>query len=140
MAMAALTKTRSLRSRRQLCHFDHCSNSRVSGSAPLGEERIFCYASLASGLDIVRKCLGQHEIATIQTTTSTPANNATDFITQLTFTGTGSFTGTMTPITTAVPEPSKWAMMILGFAGLGFMAYGRNAKPASGSKPTLMAV
>ena len=23
----------------------------------------------------------------------------------------------------AVPEPSTWAMMILGFAGVGFMAY-----------------
>jgi len=32
-------------------------------------DRTFRYASLASGLDIVRKCLGQHEIATIQTTT-----------------------------------------------------------------------
>jgi len=31
-------------------------------------ERIFRYASLASGLDIVRKCLGQHEIAMMQTT------------------------------------------------------------------------
>jgi hypothetical protein len=27
-----------------------------------------CYASLSSGLDIVRKTLGQHEIATVQTT------------------------------------------------------------------------
>jgi hypothetical protein len=33
-----------------------------------GDDRTFRYASLASGLDIVRKCLGQHEIATIQTT------------------------------------------------------------------------
>jgi len=31
---------------------------------------------------------------------------------------------------TAVPEPSTWAMMILGFAGIGFMAYRRNSKPA----------
>jgi hypothetical protein len=29
-----------------------------------------------------------------------------------------------------VPEPSTWAMMILGFAGIGFMAYRRNSKPA----------
>ena len=29
-----------------------------------------------------------------------------------------------------VPEPSTWVMMLLGFAGLGFMAYGRQAKPA----------
>jgi hypothetical protein len=32
-------------------------------------ERSFRYAPLASGLDIVRKTLGQHEIATLQTTT-----------------------------------------------------------------------
>ena len=31
-------------------------------------ERSFCYAPLSSGLDIVRKILGQHEIATVQTT------------------------------------------------------------------------
>jgi len=29
-----------------------------------------------------------------------------------------------------VPEPSTWAMMLLGFVGLGFMAYRRKAKPA----------
>ena len=33
-----------------------------------GKEQIFNYASLSSGLDIVRKTLGQHEIATVQTT------------------------------------------------------------------------
>jgi len=30
----------------------------------------------------------------------------------------------------AVPEPSTWAMLLLGFAGLGFMAYRRKSKPA----------
>jgi hypothetical protein len=29
-----------------------------------------------------------------------------------------------------VPEPSTWAMMILGFAGVGFMAYRRKSKPS----------
>jgi hypothetical protein len=39
------------------------------GSGRPGEgERSFRYAPLASGLDIVRKTLGQHEIATLQTT------------------------------------------------------------------------
>jgi hypothetical protein len=32
---------------------------------------------------------------------------------------------TLDPIAGAVPEPSTWAMLILGFAGLGFMAYRR---------------
>jgi hypothetical protein len=33
-----------------------------------GGQRLFRYASLSSGLEIVRKTLGQHEIATVQTT------------------------------------------------------------------------
>src|SRR5450759_1060940 len=35
---------------------------------PREADRTFRYASLASGLDIVRKALGKHEIATVQTT------------------------------------------------------------------------
>jgi hypothetical protein len=31
-------------------------------------------------------------------------------------------------LTTDVPEPSTWAMMILGFFGIGFMAYRRQSK------------
>jgi PEP-CTERM motif len=31
---------------------------------------------------------------------------------------------------TTVPEPSTWAMLLLGFAGIGFLAYRRNTKPA----------
>jgi hypothetical protein len=34
------------------------------------------------------------------------------------------------PSVSAVPEASTWAMMILGFAGLGFMAHRRKSKPA----------
>jgi hypothetical protein len=37
---------------------------------------------------------------------------------------------TAAPLTAAVPEISTWAMMILGFVGLGFMAYRRKSKPA----------
>src|SRR5207342_131359 len=35
---------------------------------PRESDRTFRYASLSSGLDIVRKALGKHEIATVQTT------------------------------------------------------------------------
>jgi len=35
---------------------------------PREEDRTFRYAPLSSGLDIVRKCLGRHEIAVVQTT------------------------------------------------------------------------
>jgi hypothetical protein len=38
-----------------------------------------------------------------------------------------TFSGT---IASAVPEPSTWAMLILGFCGIGFMGYRRKSKPA----------
>src|SRR5262245_47258538 len=40
----------------------------LRAAAPGEAQRTFRYAPLSSGLDIVRKTLGQHEIATIQTT------------------------------------------------------------------------
>jgi hypothetical protein len=40
----------------------------IRGGRPGEAERSFRYAPLSSGLDIVRKTLGQHEIATVQTT------------------------------------------------------------------------
>ena len=43
----------------------------------------------------------------------------------------GQATGTPVPLlTTAVPEPSTWAMMLLGFCGVGFMAYRRKSMAA----------
>jgi ERF superfamily len=42
-----------------------------------GRDRTFRYASLSSGLDIVRKTLGKHEIATVQTTA---IDNAAGFV------------------------------------------------------------
>src|SRR5580704_14958922 len=40
----------------------------IKSDAGAAGDRSFRYASLSSGLDIVRKALGQHEIATVQTT------------------------------------------------------------------------
>jgi hypothetical protein len=40
----------------------------LTGNRPDEPGRTFRYASLSAGLDIVRKVLGQHEIATLQTT------------------------------------------------------------------------
>jgi hypothetical protein len=37
---------------------------------------------------------------------------------------------TTVTLTDGVPEPSTWAMMILGFAGIGFVTYRRKSKPA----------
>ena len=40
----------------------------IRASHPRDRDQIFKYAALSSGLDIVRKALGSHEIATVQTT------------------------------------------------------------------------
>ena len=42
----------------------------------------------------------------------------------------GTSTGDLNIQIGAVPEPSTWAMMILGFAGVGFMAYRRKSQGA----------
>src|SRR5204862_2861905 len=50
----------------------------------MGEgERSFRYAPLSSGLDIVRKALGQHEIATVQTTEIDQARGIVSLTTML---------------------------------------------------------
>ena len=43
----------------------------------------------------------------------------------------GNFTVSGSLASGAVPEPSTWAMMLLGFVGLGFMAYRKTKKSAA---------
>jgi ERF superfamily len=52
----------------ELANPEKSLTATVHAAFPREEDRTFRYASLSSGLDLVRKCLGQHEIATIQTT------------------------------------------------------------------------
>jgi hypothetical protein len=47
----------------------------------------------------------------------------------------GAYTIVVTQLAPAVPEPSTWAMMILGFAGVGFMTYRRQRRARSESWP-----
>jgi hypothetical protein len=55
----------------------------IRSDGPKGTEQSFRYASLASGLDIVRKTLGQHEIATVQTTAIDQSAGAVNLTTVL---------------------------------------------------------
>jgi hypothetical protein len=56
----------------------------IRNAAPGGEgQRTFHYAPLSSGLDIVRKTLGQHEIATVQTTAIDQASGIVNLTTML---------------------------------------------------------
>src|SRR3954463_10747716 len=52
----------------ELVNPEKALTATIASPFPREGDRTFRYASLSSGLDIVRKCLGQHEIATVQTT------------------------------------------------------------------------
>jgi hypothetical protein len=60
---AALAKAQA-----ELVNPEKSLTATIRPDGPRGAEKTFSYAPLSSGLDIVRKTLGQHEIATVQTT------------------------------------------------------------------------
>jgi hypothetical protein len=67
---------------------------------------------------------------------SGPASTFTSFTSDATYTFAGGNSiqidaiSVSYQVTTAVPEPSTWAMLLLGFAGVGFVAYRRKSKSA----------
>jgi ERF superfamily len=52
----------------ELANPEKSLTATLPSAVPGGSDKGFRYASLASGLDLVRKCLGRHEIATVQAT------------------------------------------------------------------------
>ena len=60
---AALAKAQS-----EIANPEKSLTATIESPFPREGQRTFRYASLSTGLDIVRKCLGQNEIATIQST------------------------------------------------------------------------
>src|ERR1700724_3240494 len=59
----ALAKAQS-----ELTNPEKSLTATIRSPFPREDDRTFRYASLSSGLDLVRKALGKHEIATVQTT------------------------------------------------------------------------
>ena len=57
---------------------------------PREHNRTFRYASLATGLEIVRKCLTKHEIATVQATAIEPQTGLIKLTTTLLHTSEGN--------------------------------------------------
>jgi hypothetical protein len=115
------------------------SNLSFSASEPtLGGEQVFF--SLSPGFGVVYYQWdfgdGTQELSAFPSISYNYVSNGLFFAS---VTGEGSnndlITNTLTVAVsisgiTAVPEPSTWAMMILGFVGVAFMAYRRKSKPA----------
>src|SRR5678816_578082 len=56
------------RAQAEIANPEKALTATIRSPFPREEDRTFRYASLSSGLDIVRKSLGRQEIATVQTT------------------------------------------------------------------------
>lgn len=64
----------------------------------------------------------------IETSASLDPANPLAFVTGLTFSGGGTVSMTQTPITASVPEPSTYALILLG---AGVVAFGARRRPAA---------
>jgi hypothetical protein len=91
--------------------------SRLAGDLcrdAAGQTFNFTQHGFASGVS-------EFEITGLDPNAGVSPTDITAFVTGLTFMTDGNFTGTMQAIAVnAVPEPSTWALMLLGFLGLGF--------------------
>ncbi len=67
----------------------------------------------------------------IETSANLDPGSTTAFVTGLSFTGSGQFTGTQTPIAVSVPEPGALALMLFGGGLLSWRM--RRVRPASGN-------
>jgi hypothetical protein len=61
-------------------------------------------------------------------TASAPTSLLTEQVLKAGVSGNGAISINMISLTTAVPDPSTWAMMLAGLAGLGWLAHARKCK------------
>jgi hypothetical protein len=75
-------------------------------------------AALRAGSEYFFDGLGvdSFRVLGIETSAGLDPSDVTAFVTTLSFSGDGRFTGTMTPLTAAVPEPQTWALFAAGLA------------------------
>ncbi len=74
------------------------------------------------------------QYSTVNSSSSPVGGNATDILAYVGKVGPYTNVETSQPPPAPVPEPSTWAMMLLGFAGLGLLGYRRGSARASTSR------
>src|ERR1700720_4191996 len=113
----------------ELANPEKSLTATIRSPFPREGDRSFRYASLSSGLDLVRKSLGRHEIATVQTTSIDEAAGLIRLITTLAHSS-GEWVSSDWPVCFAsktppphgmgapLPSPRRYALFTLvGIAG-----------------------
>jgi hypothetical protein len=94
----------------ELVNPENSLTATIRTGRPGDGERSFRYAPLSSGLDIVRKTLGQHEIATLQTTAIDQSAGMVNLTTTLAH-ASGEWIASDWPVRSPrPPTPSAWAL------------------------------
>lgn len=85
-----------------------------------GGTAVLLYKDLAGGVTYTFAAGGvtAFRVTGIELEAGLDPNDTAAFVTAVSFTGDGVFTGTQTPLTAPVPEPSTWALFGLGLAAL----------------------
>ena len=103
---------------------------------PREDDRTFRYASLASGLDIVRKTLSQQEIATIQTTRTEQATGQIHLTTLLAH-ASGEWISSDLPVCTSkdLEAPHRMGPRSLTRAGTRFLPWSESPGKTIWTRP-----
>jgi hypothetical protein len=100
-------------------------------SVTSGEKFTFSHddgLTFSIGSDLVVNAPGPTSAVTTTGTYTGPSGNEPFVLTYAETDGAPAVLNVDLPLTSSVPEPSTWAMMIIGFAGLGFARYRQASK------------
>jgi PEP-CTERM motif len=106
--------------------FDHMTFNAVQAPATTGPQNFLVFTNTGLQIAFTPQQIASNIVQTYSVISAIGSHESSAWDSTLTmawdyFDGSIKDTVTGAPITTGVPEPSTWAMLLLGFAGLAFL-------------------